>query len=98
MTTITITLEDELETLLKDHAAEAGMSPEDAIKDLLRLKDALIQWRDLKEDELLQGWTREELRAEIQKGLDSGEATPWSVDEFLSEAHARHKARKDKTS
>ena len=90
MTTITITLENELEQLLKNYMRESGMSPEDAMKDLLR------QWRDRKEDELLQGWSREELRAEIQKGLDSGEPTPWNVDEFLKEAHARFEASKSK--
>ena len=30
------------------------------------------------------------LRAEIQKGLDSGETTPWDLDEFLKKAKARY--------
>ena len=90
MTTITITLENELEQWLKDYSQESGVSPEEAAKGVLEF------WRELKEkeDTLLEGWSREELRAEIQKGLDSGEPTPWNVDEFLKEAHARHEASK----
>ncbi len=85
--TITITLENHLEQWLKDYSEKSGMSPEEAVKDLLeRLKN-------LGEDESLQGWSREELRREIQQGFESGESTPWNVDEFLEEAHARYKTR-----
>ena len=64
-----------------------GMSPEEVVKDLLE------RLRNRDEDVLLRGWSREELRAEIQKGLESGEPTPWNVDEFLEEAHARYKGQ-----
>jgi hypothetical protein len=89
MTTITIT-DKELERWLKHYSQRAGQSPEEAAQGVLKL------WRALEglEETLLQGWSRAELRAEIQKGLDS-EATPWDVDAFLDEAHARFEARKD---
>ena len=83
--TITITLENHLEQWLKDYSETSGMSPEEAVKDLLE------RLRNRDEDVLLRGWSREELRAAIQKGLESGAPTPWNVDEFLEEAHARYR-------
>ena len=85
MTTITITLENELEQWLKDYSREKGVSLEEATKGVLTF------WRGLreKEDELLSGWTTEELRAEIQKGLDSGEATPLDFDDIKRRGRER---------
>lgn len=36
---------------------------------------------------------REQLRAAIQEGLDSGPAVPFDLDEFLEERRAEHAAR-----
>ena len=83
--TITITLENHLEQWLKDYSETSGMSPEEVVKALLE------RMRNRDEDVLLRGWSREELRTEIQKGLESGEPTSWDIDEFLEEAHARFK-------
>ena len=86
MTTITITLRDELEQWLNDYTKKTGQTPEEATETALRF------WRGTQEVDL-SGWDEEDLRAEIQKGLDSGEATPWNKEEFLKEAKARLKAR-----
>ncbi len=91
MTTITLTVKDDLEQWLKNYSRESGKTPEEATQDVLKF------WRALGEieDTLLAGWSRDELGAEIQKGLDSGDATPWDVDTFLKEAHDRFNARTD---
>ena len=92
MTTITIT-DKGLEQWLRDYSQEEGLSLDEATQNLLRF------WRELraKEDELLSGWTTDELRAEIQKGFDSGEATPLDFDDIKKrgrERLARMKANK----
>ncbi len=57
------------------------------------MRDAL---RLLEEQEQLYQIRLEALRKEIQKGLDSGDAGPWDIEEFLAEAHllsdAEHKS------
>lgn len=84
MTTITIT-DKGLERWLKDYAREEGMSLDEATQNLLRFLQGLRE----RGDTLLSGWNREELRAEIQKGLHSGETTPFDIEEFLEGTHTR---------
>ena len=50
------------------------------------LRDGL---RLLEEQEQLYQIRLEALRKEIQKGLDSGDAGPWDVEEFLKDMHRR---------
>ena len=86
MTTITITLRDDLEQWLKDYTEETGQTNEEAMETALRF------WQGTQDIDL-SGWDEEDLRAEIQKGFDSGEATPWDKKAFLEYANARFKAR-----
>ena len=86
MTTVNIT-DEGLEQWLKDYTKKTGQTPEEATETALRfLRGA--------QDVDLSGWNQADLKAEIQKGYDSGEATPLeSVDEFLKDARARFEAR-----
>ena len=87
MTTITIT-DKGLERWLKNRSEESGQSLDETTEAMLKLSRAM-------QDVDLSGWDQEDLRAEIQKGYDSGEATPLeSVDVFLKKANARFEARK----
>ena len=54
--------------------------------------------RLLEEQDVVRDTKLEELRREIQKDLDSGDPTPWNVDDFLKEATTRYKGRGSKTS
>ena len=47
MTTITITVEDELEAVLKEFAEETGLSPDEAVKDALRRQLRLFRVKKL---------------------------------------------------
>ncbi len=40
----------------------------------------------------------EELRLEIQKGIDSGESTPWDIEEIKQEGRKRLRAKKTPSS
>lgn len=48
--------------------------------------------RLLEEQEQLYQLRLEALRKEIQAGIDSGDAGPWDLQEFLKEAHRRYDA------
>ena len=85
MTTITIT-DKGLERWLKNHSEESGKSLDETTEAVLKLFRAT-------QEEDLSGWDKDDLRAEIQKGLNSGEATPWDKEEFLEYANTRFKAR-----
>ena len=60
-------------------------SASEVLRDGLRLLEEREQLREIK---------LKALREAIQEGLDSGDAGPWDVEEFLKEAR-RRKAEKD---
>jgi Arc/MetJ-type ribon-helix-helix transcriptional regulator len=39
----------------------------------------------------------DQLRRDIREGLESGDPTPWNMDEFLQEARRRHVVLKNMT-
>jgi antitoxin ParD1/3/4 len=60
------------------------MSASEVMRDSLRL---LEEQEELREIQL--NW----LRAEIQKGLDSGPSEPWDIEEIIAEAKRRKAVR-----
>ena len=80
------TVGEHYEAFVRDLVASGRYaSASEVLRDGLRL---------LEEHEQLRAIKLEALRKEIQKGLDSGDAGPWDVEEFLREAR-RRKAAKD---
>ncbi len=67
-----VSLTPKLETLIEEKV-KSGLynSASEVIRDALRLLEERDQLRELR---------REELRKSIQKGLDSGEATPLDIE------------------
>ena len=83
MATMNISLPDAMKAWVEEQAngpRYAGAS--DYVRDLIR-----------KDEERQRAI--EELRAEIQKGLDSGPAEPFDREAFRQEMHAKYLARKD---
>jgi antitoxin ParD1/3/4 len=80
------TIGEHFEAMVKD-LVESGRysSASEVIRDGLRL---------LEEQEQLQKLRLDNLRQAIQEGIDSGDAGPWDLDEFLAEGR-RRKAGKD---
>lgn len=73
-----VSLTPELEAFVKDRVQSGRYySASEVIREGLRL---------LEEQEKLRQWRLEELRKEIQKGLDSGPAEPMDMEEIIAEA------------
>lgn len=73
-----VSLTPELEAFVKDRVQTGRYySASEVIREGLRL---------LEEQEKLRQWRLEELRKEIQKGLDSGPAEPMDMKEIIAEA------------
>ncbi|ADE16403.1 addiction module antidote protein, CC2985 family [Nitrosococcus halophilus Nc 4] len=73
-----VSLTPELEAFVKDRVQSGRYySASEVIREGLRL---------LEEQEKLRQWRLEELRKEIQKGLDSGPAEPMDMEEIITEA------------
>lgn len=83
-----ISLTPQLEALVKNKV-ESGLygSASEVMRDALRL---------LEERDRIQSLRVEELRAEIKKGLDSGEATPLDVGGIKTRGRKRLDAQKSK--
>lgn len=84
--TLNINLTPQLETMVRDKVA-LGMysSASEVVREALRLMTEQDQLRAIK---------LENLRRDIQEGLDSGPSTPWNLDEFLADVR-RQKAEED---
>ena len=82
---MTITLTQAQEVLIKQQL-ETGryQSRTEVITEALELLSDQAQLEQVKLDRL---------RAEIQKGLDSGESEPLDMDSIIAEAHKRYKQR-----
>ena len=78
---INISLNPYFEELLKDKV-ESGLynSVSEVMREALRLLEERDQLRDLR---------LEELRSEIQKGINSGEATPLNIEEIKASGRKR---------
>ena len=76
-----ISLTPHLEEIVKGKV-ESGLynSASEVIRDTLRL---------LGERDQLREWRLEELRREIQKGIDSGEATPLDIEDIKARGRKR---------
>ena len=81
-----VSLTPELEQFAKG-LVDSGRynSRSEVVRDALRLLEDQERLRELK---------LEALREKIQEGLESGPATEWDIDEFLTEAHRRHEEGK----
>jgi len=84
--TMNVNLTPQLEALIKEKVA-SGLynSASEVVRDALRLMEEQDQLRAIK---------LERLRKDIQEGIESGESTPWDVEEFKRECYARLMARK----
>lgn len=78
--TMNISLTPQLEDMIRQKVA-SGLynSASEVIRDALRLMEEQDRVRALK---------LEQLRKDIREGQESGEATPWDLEEFKREARA----------
>ncbi|GAB4358723.1 MAG: type II toxin-antitoxin system ParD family antitoxin [Methylohalobius sp. ZOD2] len=76
-----VNLTPELEKMIRQKVA-SGLynSASEVIREALRLMEAQDRMRAIKQ---------EQLRRDIREGLESGEATPWDLEEFKREARIR---------
>lgn len=80
------TVGDHYESFVRELVSSGRYSSaSEVLRDGLRLLEEREQLREIK---------LKALREAIQEGLDSGDAGPWDVEEFLKEAR-RRKAGKD---
>jgi len=84
-----ISLTPQLEELVKSKV-ESGLygSASEVMRDALRLLDERDRFRALR---------LEEMRAEIKRGLDSGEPTPLNIGEVKTRGRKRFAAERGKT-
>ena len=83
-----INLTPKLEDMIRQKVT-SGLynSASEVIREALRLMEEQDQIRAMK---------LEQLRRDIQEGLDSGEATPWDFEEFKREVRARKTTKQKK--
>jgi len=83
-----ILLTPQLETLVKNKVASGRYgSADEVMREALQL---------LEERDRVQAIRLEELRAEIQKGFDSGEPTPLNIEEIKARGRKRLAAEKER--
>ena len=76
-----MTLSPELEALVRERVASGAFAtPVEVVQEALFL---------MNEHDRLQAAKRAALKAEIRKGLESGEAEPWDAETFKRKARAR---------
>ena len=86
--TMNINLSPQLEELVRNKVASGFYnSASEVVREALRLMDAQDRLRETKLNQL---------RQDIQDGLDSGEATAWNPDEVKQEGRKRRAARNTK--
>jgi len=93
MPTMNISLTPQLEALVRKKVT-SGLynSASEVVREALRL---------LEEQDRIREMRLQELRTEVQKGLDQldrGEGTPWNKNEFLADAQERLKAKQQQAS
>ncbi|MEI6730670.1 MAG: type II toxin-antitoxin system ParD family antitoxin, partial [Pseudomonadota bacterium] len=82
-----ISLTPHFEELVKNKLASGHYhSASEVIRDALRLLEERDQLREIR---------LAELRKEIQKGIDSGEPTPWNAEEIKQAGRKLFEARKN---
>lgn len=82
--TTNVSLTPELEEFVNSKVRAGDYkSVSEVVRDSLRL---------LKEKDLLQQAKLAALREAVQKGIDSGEATPFNMDEIIAEARQQQKS------
>ncbi|WP_310488916.1 type II toxin-antitoxin system ParD family antitoxin [Chamaesiphon sp. VAR_69_metabat_338] len=83
--TINVSLTPQLEEMMRQKVA-GGLynSVSEVVREALRLMDA---------QDRLQAVKLEQLRQEIQNGIDSGEPTPWNAEEIKQAGRQRRAAR-----
>ena len=83
-----INLTPHLESMIRQKVT-SGLynSASEVIREALRLMEEQDQIRAIK---------LEQLKRDIQEGLDSGEATPWDFEAFKREARARKEEKQKK--
>lgn len=83
--TMNINLSPQLESLVREKVS-SGLytSASEVVREALRL---------MQEQDQLKAVKLEQLRRDIQEGLDSGPATPWSIEETKNEGRRRRAAR-----
>jgi antitoxin ParD1/3/4 len=83
--TINVSLTPQLEEMVRQKVA-GGLynSVSEVVREALRLMDA---------QDRLQAVKLEQLRQEIQNGIDSGEPTPWNAEEIKQAGRQRRAAR-----
>ena len=87
--TMNINLSPQLEELVRNKVASGFYnSASEVVREALRLMDAQDRLRETKLNQL---------RQDIQDGLDSGEATDWNPDEVKQEGRKRLAARNTKS-
>lgn len=81
-----VNLTPQLESLVKEKVA-SGLynSASEVVREALRYMEERDRLRAIK---------LERLRQDIRDGLNSGESTPWDIEEFKQECRARRDARK----
>ena len=88
MPTMNISLTPQLEQWVRDKVASGFYnSASEVVREALRLLNEQDRFREMR---------LEELRKELQKGideLDRGAGTPWDKETFLAEARARLEAK-----
>ena len=78
MATMNVSLPEQMKDWVESRSADGKFSnSSDHVRHLIR--------KDQERTEAIAS-----LQAEIQKGLDSGPAEPFDVEEFLSEMHRKH--------
>lgn len=83
--TMNVSLTPQLEAMVKQKVASGFYtSASEVIREALRVLDAQDQMRAAK---------LEQLRQDIREGLESGEPTPWDIEEIKQAGRERRAAR-----